>query len=276
MRLPHVRLKIQLLMLVGAIVVLGGPDLLACSGPGAAKIIRESELIGWSLAGLSIAIVAGGCSLLRRRSLGHRIPWIVAPLVLHPRWWMDAVHGDCGYGLRFWSFVATLGIAVAVALAICWPRRAETESKKWRWTLGGALAGALAGLLIAALILERPGSMSEMTLPLVGATLCSLRVVTGAAGSVEYFLYASVRGREGLLGRTETVSYNPWLIRVEAAGYRPFFTSLASDPPIPPDRLTARPLGLAFPPPPSVTIRLTPSASADGAESQSGRHPLAP
>jgi hypothetical protein len=102
------------------------------------------------------------------------------------------------------------------------------------------------------------------------------RVVTGAAGSVEYFLYASVRGREGLLGQTETVSYNPWLIRVEAPGYRPFFTSLASDPPIPPDRLTARPLGLAFPPPPSVTIRLTPSASADASESQSGRHPLAP
>jgi hypothetical protein len=56
------------------------------------------------------------------------------------------------------------------------------------------------------------------------------RVVTGAAGSAEYFLYAGVRGREGLLGRTETVSYNRWLIRVEAPGYRPFFTSLASDP----------------------------------------------
>jgi hypothetical protein len=84
----------------------------------------------------------------------------------------------------------------------------------------------------------------------------------------------SLRG--GRLSTASTVSYNPWLIRVEAPGYRPFFTSLAGDPPIPPDRLTARPLGLAFLPPPSVTIRLTPSASADGAESQSGRHPLAP
>ena len=60
------------------------------------------------------------------------------------------------------------------------------------------------------------------------------RVVTGAAGSVEYFLSANVHGREGLLGRTETISYNPWLIRVEALGYRPFVTSLASDAPVPP------------------------------------------
>jgi hypothetical protein len=358
------------LMLVGAIVALGGSDLLACSGPGAARTIRESELIGSSFAVISIALVAGGYRLLRRRSLGHRIRWMVVPLALHPRLWMDAAHGDCGSRLRFWSLVATLWIAVAVVLAICWPRPAEVEPKKWRWVLSGALAGALAGLPIAALMLVGPGPTFAMDLLLTGSVLCSTviggtlvggglfrrrtragnrfsfslrtllllpfvlaplfvallpvlpyqasvsttapfsfvvvdeatgrpisnaavrlidprfalddtenqgaRVVTRADGSVEYFLSANIQGREGLLGRTETISYNPWMIRVEALGYRPFFTSLASDPPIPADRLTAPPLGLTFPPPPSVTIRLSPSTSAAGAEGKSDHHPLAP
>ena len=77
----------------------------------------------------------------------------------------------------------------------------------------------------------------------------------------------------GLLGRTESISYNPWLIRVEAVGYRTYLTSLAGNPPLPADRLTAPPLGLTFPPPPSVTIRLSPSTAA-GAKGQSDRHPL--
>jgi hypothetical protein len=89
-------------------------------------------------------------------------------------------------------------------------------------------------------------------------------------------LSAHIHGREGLLGRTETITYNPLLIRVEAPGYRLFFTSLASDPPIPADRLTARPLGLTFPAPRSVTIRLSPIASGAGADGQSRRHSPAP
>jgi hypothetical protein len=357
-------------MLAGAIIALGGPASLACSGPGAAGVIRESELIGWTFAGISIAIVAGGCCLVRRRSPGRRIRWIVAPLALHPSLWMDAVHGDCGYGLRLWSFVATLGIAVAVALAISWPRPDEAGSKERRWALSGALGGALAGIPIAALILEGPGLSSAMNVPLAGATLCSTviagaligggldrlrtlggrrfrfslrtllllpvvlapllvallpvrpyqsivstfsassfvvvdeatgrpianaavrlidpsfalddtanqgeRVVTRADGNTECYLSANIQGREGLLGRTETISYNPWMIRVEAPGYRPFFTSLASEPPIPADRLTAPPLGLTFPPPPSTTIRLSPIPSAAVAKGKPDHHPLAP
>ena len=115
MRPSLMRRSIPRLMLVGALVALGAPESLACSGPEAARTIQRSELIGWSFAGISIAIVAGGCSLVRRRSPGRRIRWIVAPLALHPRLWMDAVHGDCGYGLRWWSFVATLGIAAGPA-----------------------------------------------------------------------------------------------------------------------------------------------------------------
>ncbi len=47
-----------------------------------------------------------------------------------------------------------------------------------------------------------------------------------------FFLCANVDGRRGLLGQTETISYKPWLIRVEAGGYRPFFTLLVGDPPM--------------------------------------------
>jgi hypothetical protein len=68
------------------------------------------------------------------------------------------------------------------------------------------------------------------------------QVVTTADGSAEYFLYANVQGWEGLLG----------------------------------DRLTAPPLGLTYPPPSSVTIRLNPSTSAAGAEDMSDHHPNAP
>jgi hypothetical protein len=92
---------------------------------------------------------------------------------------------------------------------------------------------------------------------------------TNESGTVRYSLNATVCGRQGLLGRTETITYNPWLIEVAAPGYQTFVTSLAGDPPIPADRLTARPLGLTFPPPPSVTIRLTPSAKASGAQGKS-------
>jgi hypothetical protein len=80
--------------------------------------------------------------------------------------------------------------------------------------------------------------------------------VTGADGRAEYFLFANIQGREGMLGRTETISYHPWLIRVEAPGHRPFFTSLASETPARPEQWTAPSLELTFPPPPSVTIRL--------------------
>lgn len=93
--------------------------------------------------------------------------------------------------------------------------------------------------------------------------------MTNGAGSAELFLGATIYGRAGLLGRTATVTYNPWLIRVVAPGYEPYFTSVASDAPILRERLTAPPLGLKFPPPPSVTIRLTPRARPSGAKNMS-------
>jgi hypothetical protein len=88
-------------------------------------------------------------------------------------------------------------------------------------------------------------------------------VATRADGSADYFLFANVHGREGLLGRTETITYNPLLIRVEATGYRSCFTALGPDFPLPAERMTAPPVGLTYPPPPSLTIRLK---SADAEE----------
>jgi hypothetical protein len=79
---------------------------------------------------------------------------------------------------------------------------------------------------------------------------------TDANGYAKYFLSARQYGREGLLGRTETTTYNPWMIRVEAKGYKSVYTSLSSDPQAQTEPLTIPPLGMTFPPPPSVTIHL--------------------
>jgi hypothetical protein len=87
-----------------------------------------------------------------------------------------------------------------------------------------------------------------------------VETVTGTDGHAEYFLVARQYGRVGLLGRTETTTYNPWMIRVAAKGYNPFYTSLASDSPAQPEPLTGPPLGMTFPPPPSVTIHLDPAS----------------
>ena len=336
------------------VVFSAGHELLACSGPHAAQHIRESEQIGWLLAGVSIAVVAGGCTIARCRGLRGRIRWMLVPLVLHPRLWMDSFHGDCGYGLRAWSLIAVLGISAEVALVLCWPRRDEAKPRQWKWATSGALAGTLAGGLIANAVLEQSFSTSTRTVPLAVSALCGsviagalasaaffqirtrgaqrsrilvgtllllpgalasvvavllpvvpyevsssmswpttfvvvddatgrpvpnatvrfvdprfrlddpinqpAREVTGADGSADLFPSANIHGRQGLLGMTEMTSYNPWLIRVEATGYRPFISSLAGDPAIPAAQLIARPLSLPFPPPKWVTIRLKPAS----------------
>ncbi len=173
-------------ILAGTIVALGGPDGLACSGPGAMRTIRESIVIGQSFGYLSLAIVAVGCILLLGRSARRRIPWIVATLALQPVFWISAGRGDCGYGLRFWSLIATLWTAAAVALALCWPRRDAAGSKRRGWVLSGACAGALVGLPIAALVQGGPGPGLGMDLPLVGAILFGTVLAGGMMGGGLY------------------------------------------------------------------------------------------
>lgn len=118
----------------------------------------------------------------------------------------------------------------------------------------------------------------ETGLPVAGATVQVIdtrydpddpemqggRVETGADGGAEYFISANTFGRRGLLGETETITYNPQLIRVEAEGYRRFMASLDARPSMSPAELTDAPLGLTFPPPPSATIVLTRKAQTGG------------
>jgi len=100
------------------------------------------------------------------------------------------------------------------------------------------------------------------------------RVVTGPDGRAEFFLVANASGRQGLLGRTETITYHPWLIRVDAPGYRAFVTSLSGDPPVPRAGFTAPPLGMTFPPPTSVTIGLRRALKPGGPADKPDRLPL--
>lgn len=339
----------------------GSSVLLAASGPGVARAIAEAELIGWLFAGISMAIAAYGWHRLRHRSFAYRFLWLVAPVALHPRLWLDAVHGDAGLRLCFWSLFGTFLYAGLVALAILCQAPEAYVSRERKWRRIGALAGCLAGLSIAGWMLELgaffiadyvlaamvvAGAMlfgtfigqacvqlrawgenrfqfrlrTLLLLPIVvtplfiillpvrpyeGAIPCTFRfvvvddatgrpipdaivrlinqtippehddlqpeaVMTGADGSAECFVYVDTRGREGLLGRTQRVTFQPWMIRVEVPGYRLLFTSLAGDPPVRADRLTDPPLKLVYPPP-AVTIRLSRKASAAGSTEDQGK-----
>jgi hypothetical protein len=97
-------------------------------------------------------------------------------------------------------------------------------------------------------------------------------VVTGSDGRAEYFLYANVTGRAGLLGRTETISYDPFVIRVDASNYELFLARLSNDTSTRSGRYTARPLGLTFPPPPSAVVGLRHKTTDESARSSSVFH----
>jgi hypothetical protein len=183
MQPSFLRFMIHRWMLAGAIFAVSAPELLACSGPGAMTTIRNSQLIGLTLGGTSLAIVAVASIFLHLRLAGRGIPWIVAPLVLHPAWWMSAVRGDCGYGLRTWSFVATTWIAIAVALAILWSDLVKARRKKRRWLLGGALGSALAGVPIAALIVDGAIPVSAVSSWQAGAAFFSSVIVGTIVGA---------------------------------------------------------------------------------------------
>lgn len=82
--------------------------------------------------------------------------------------------------------------------------------------------------------------------------------ITGPDGHADNVLFADTFGRRGLLGSFETTTYSPQLIQVDAPGYARFLTALANEDPQTGDRLTGPPLGMTFPPPPFVQIRLKP------------------
>lgn len=338
------------LMVAAALSVLAGPEVLACSGPGAVQVMRESQMIGWAFAAASLVMIAVASVPLSRHGKGTAATGLVGLLVIHPGFWMRVNSGDCGYGLRAFSFLMTVVLGLGLGLAFAWPNTPEGKARKWRWVVSGSLLGALVGLLVLFLTMAGPGPASGETVFFAVCTFLSViatgallgaggftsrgrpwyrprfRVrtlllapvllapmlvlllpvlpyeasvsttnpfhflvidertrqpvasavvrltdprfapgdadhqpdpaVTGSDGRAEYFLFANVTGREGLLGRTGTTTYDPWLVRVEADGYAPFVAPLCPGAMPRPEGLTAQPIGLTFPPPPSLAIAL--------------------
>ena len=89
-------------------------------------------------------------------------------------------------------------------------------------------------------------------------------LVTQSDGHAELYLFANVTGREGLLFRTETFTFDPVVLEIEAPNYEPFRAPLSDDTPARPGAYTDRPLGLAFPPPPWVVVGIRRNASSEG------------
>ena len=93
-------------------------------------------------------------------------------------------------------------------------------------------------------------------------------IVTGADGRADSMPDARVTGREGLFGRTETTSFDPLVIRVDAPDYYRFQAPLGANTSIRAEDYTDPPLGLSFPPPTRVVIGL--KRRAGRAETPSG------
>jgi hypothetical protein len=357
MRRRGARSSLWLTVVATTLAVLWSTVVIACSGPGAAATIRQSQHIAWSLAGLSIVIIVASTSpLVFQGKVGAIIVlWCLA--AIHPGIWMSVNHGDCGYTARACSLFMTVVNALAVTLALKWPRSVNGEVNKRRGAIRGGLAGAIASIVLVFLQLSasRPSAGETDTLlvagwsfmssiiagAVVGALLCSPRerpwfrprfrlrtvmlllavmapfliivlpvrrydesvsatgsfyflvvdqetrrpianatvrlidprykpeeqqkvLVTQTDGHAEVYLFANVTGREGLLFRTETFTYDPVVLEIEAPNYEPFRAPLSDDTPARSGAYTHRPLDLAFPPPPWAVVGFWKSASSDG------------
>lgn len=90
------------------------PLILACSGPGAMRLIQDNILYAQQHALVvgAIAILSIMLWLVIRR-------WIVLPfcvallLILHPAWTVSAISGDCGF------FKAGAAMFVTVLAGVC-------------------------------------------------------------------------------------------------------------------------------------------------------------
>ncbi|MCW8129462.1 MAG: hypothetical protein KIS92_03680 [Planctomycetota bacterium] len=99
--------------------------LLACSGKGAQAAI--SQHIGLSLAGAGIGLAIIGY-LAIEHFLYKKKDWTLAAalvlIVLHPAWWISAMHGDCGYTKFYASSVFVL-LFIALALRASFRKRPD-------------------------------------------------------------------------------------------------------------------------------------------------------
>ena len=98
----------------------------ACSGPGALARILANERLGWILFGAAALVDVLGAVALRRLGVARRrLAWLLAPVLVHPGWWMRARGGDCGATLVLGSMAMTVaaGLVVVVAVIIALARR---------------------------------------------------------------------------------------------------------------------------------------------------------
>lgn len=88
----------------------------ACSGPGAAALIRESIEVGnWLAVGSAIVTMLVFLHSVISCKLTWSLPIAVLLLVFHPAWTISATQGDCGTlktQLSWWFGCAYLAILV--------------------------------------------------------------------------------------------------------------------------------------------------------------------
>jgi hypothetical protein len=101
------------------------PHTIACSGPGAMRVIQENILYAREQALLvgALAVLSGGFWLLCRRI--KALPILVTSLLLvHPAWTVSAVKGDCGFSkasiATSYTILALISVASQMVIWI-WP-----------------------------------------------------------------------------------------------------------------------------------------------------------
>jgi hypothetical protein len=187
-----------------------------------------------------------------------------------------------------WSFCSTVIAGAMVGARLC-----STHDRPWyrpRFRLGTMmlLLVILAPFLIIVLPVRRYESSvstlsgfyflivdKETCQPIANATVRLIdprykadeqqnAVITQADGHAELYLFANVSGRVGLLYQTETFSYDPMVLQVEAPNYEPFRAPLSDDTSPRSVAFWDRSLGLAFPPPPWAVVGLRRKAASQG------------
>lgn len=117
-------------MLPAALTAVFVPGLaFACSGHGAAELIRRNELVGWLLFGATIVVATAFGLAPRVRARGWRgMGPLVALILVHPAYWMSARHGDCGRMLLASAIIVTALAPIVGGIVYWWAGRTPSPS----------------------------------------------------------------------------------------------------------------------------------------------------
>lgn len=98
------------------------PLMLACSGPGAMRVIQDNILYAQQQAMVVAAIAAASITLWFFRRRWKALPLLVITLLLiHPAWTISAIKGDCGFLKADATTFVTAAVSACVALqALAW------------------------------------------------------------------------------------------------------------------------------------------------------------